>query len=249
VTELPGMPPSRRRVVPVPPGGLAAARASGRRRRHAAAGAAAAAAAVVTIAVVVLTTLGPGPPDSLRVAGNPPGSPGGIPGRVSGQVVDENGRPLTRIAVLPNDLSRVLTRTDAQGRYVVACGVDLVFAAYAPSTPTSRTFERSPGAGNHAWRRVASANACGRVLDIRMPAGGVITGHTPDLAKRGTLVRAMRVAGGGIEPAVAGPDFAGLVQSDGSLRIEGLDTGRYLIEGRPGFVVDVTEGKTIEIQV
>jgi hypothetical protein len=203
----------------------------------------------VTIAVVVLTTLGPGPPDSLQVAGNPPGSPGGIPDRVSGQVVDENGRPLTRIAVLPSDLSRVLTRTDAQGQYDVACGVDLVFAAYAPSTPTSRTFERSPGAGNHAWRRIPAHDACGRIVDVRMPAGGVITGHTSDPAKRGTLVRAMRVSGGGTEPAAGGPDFAGLVQPDGSLRIEGLDTGRYLIEGRPGFVIDVTEGKTIEIQV
>jgi hypothetical protein len=163
--------------------------------------------------------------------------------------VDENGRPLTRIAVLPSDLSRVLTRTDAQGQYDVACGVDLVFAAYAPSTPTSRTFERSPGAGNHAWRRIPAHDACGRIVDVRMPAGGVITGHTSDPAKRGTLVRAMRVSGGGTEPAAGGPDFAGLVQPDGSLRIEGLDTGRYLIEGRPGFVVDVTEGKTIEIQV
>jgi hypothetical protein len=249
VSELPGLPPPRRRVVPVPPGGLAAARASGRRRRQAAAGGAAAAAAVVTIAVVVLTTLGPGPPDSLQVAGNPPGSPGGIPDRVSGQVVDEHGRPLTRIAVLPSDLSRVLTRTDAQGLYAVPCGTDLVFAGYAPSTPAGRTFERSPGAGNHAWRRIAAHNACGRIVDVGMPPGGVIVAHTTDPAKRGTLLRAMRVSAGGTQPAAAGPDFAALVQADGTVRIEGLDTGRYLIEGNPGLVVDVTEGKTIDIEL
>jgi hypothetical protein len=204
---------------------------------------------VVSVAVVVLTTLGPGPPETLNVAGQPPGSPGGIPDRVTGQVRDENGAPLSRVAVLPSDLSRVLTRTDTSGRYDVACGTDLVFAAYAPSTPSGRTFERSPGAGNHAWRRIATHDACGRIVDVRMPTGGVITAHTDDPAKRGTLVRAMRVSGGGTDPAAGGPDFAGLVQADGSLRIEGLDTGRYLIEGRPGFVVDVTEGQTIEIQV
>jgi hypothetical protein len=201
----------------------------------------------VTIAVVAFASLGPGPTDSLRVADRPPGSPGGLSGRVVGQVLDETGAPLTRIAVLPSDLSRVLTRTDTSGRYDVACGTDLVFAAYAPSTPASRTLERSPGAGNHAWRRVATHNACGRIVDIRMAAGGVITGHTNDPSKRGTLVRAMRVSGGSVQPAPGGPDFAGIVQADGTLRIVGLDTGRYLIDGRPGFVVDVTEGKTIEI--
>jgi hypothetical protein len=249
MTDLPGLPPPRRRVIPVPPGGATAARAAGRRRRHAAAGAGAAALAVVTVAVVVVTSLGPGPPDSLQVAGNPPGSPGGIPDRVSGQVVDENGQPLTRIAVLPSDLSRVLTRTDINGGYDVPCGTDLVFAAYAPSTPSGRTFERSPGAGNHAWRRIAAHDACGRLVDIRLPAGGVIIGHTTDPAKRGTIVRAMRVSAGGTAPAPDGPDFAGLVQPDGTVRIEGLDKGRYLIEGSPGLVVDVTEGKTVEIDL
>jgi hypothetical protein len=248
VTELPGLPTPRRRVVPVPPGGAAAARQAGRRRRHAAAGAGAAALSVVAIAVAALTTLGPGS-GSLQVAGKPPGSPGGIPDRVSGQVRDESGLPLTRIAVLPSDLSRVLTRTDAQGRYDVACGTDLVFASYAPSTPAGRTFERSPGAGNHAWRRIAARTASGRVLDVRMPAGGVIVGHTNDPAKRGTAVRAMRVSAGGTQPALGGPDFAALVQPDGTFRIEGLDRGRYLIEGSPGLIVDVTEGRTVDVSI
>jgi hypothetical protein len=220
---------------------------AGRRRRHAAAAAAAAGLAVVSVAVVVLTSLRPAPSDSLRVADRPPGSPGGVPGRVTGQVRDENGLPLTRIAVLPSDLSRVLTRTDADGGYDVPCGVDLVFAAYAPSTPAGRTFERSPGAGNHAWRRIAAHDACGRLVDVRMPTGGVIVGHTTDPAKLGTVVRAMRVSAGGTDPAPAGPDFAGLVQPDGTLRIEGLDKGRYLIEGSAGLVVDVTEGTTIDV--
>jgi hypothetical protein len=233
--------------VPGPPGGAAAARAAGRRRRRAAGAAVAAAAAVVTVAVVVLTSVGPGPPDSLQVAGHPPGSPGGIAGSVSGAVTDTDGAPLARIAVLPGDLSRVLTRTDARGRYSVACGTDLVFAAYAPSTPTGRTFERSPGAGNHAWRRVAAVEVCGRLLDVRMPAGGVIVGRTTDPAKRGAVVRALRVSAGGTQPAPGGPDFAGLVQPDGTLRIEGLDRGRYLIEGSAGLVVDVTEGKTVQV--
>jgi hypothetical protein len=125
----------------------------------------------------------------------------------------------------------------------------LVFAAYAPSTPSGRIFERSPGAGNHAWRRIAAHDACGRLVDVRMPTGGVIVGVTTDPAKRGTVVRAMRVSAGGMEAAPAGPDFAGLVQPDGTVRIEGLDKGRYLIEGFPGLVVDVTEGKTAEIQL
>jgi hypothetical protein len=236
----------QRRVLPVPPGGAAAARAAGRRRRHQAAGAISAAAAVVAVVVLVLTGVGPGPRDSLRQADRPPGSPGGVPGRVTGQVQDETGAPLVRIAVLPSDLSRVLTRTDAAGRYDVPCGVDLVFAAYAPSTPVGRTFERSPGAGNHAWRRVATQDACGRVVDVRMPTGGVIVGHAGD---PGTVVRAMRVAAGGTVPAPAGPDFAGLVQGDGTVRIEGLDRGRYVIEGSPGLVVDVTEGATTDVQL
>jgi hypothetical protein len=247
MTELPGLPPPQRRVVPVPPGGAAAARAAGRHRRRVAATAAAGALAVVTVAVAVVASLGPGPPDSLQVAGNPPGSPGGIPGRVSGHVTDEAGAPLARIAVLPGDLSRVLTRTDSQGGYDVPCGTDLVFAAYAPSTPTGRTFEHSPGAGNHAWRRVAAHNACGRVVDVGMPAGGVIVGHSDDPTRRGTVVRAMRVSAGGTTPAPAGPDFAGVVQADGTVRIEGLDKGRYVIEGSPGLVVDVTEGRTVDV--
>jgi hypothetical protein len=207
VTDLPGLPPPRHRVVPVPAGGAVAARAAGRRRRRTAGASVAAAAAVVTVAVVVLTSLGPGPADSLRVADQPPGSPGGIPDRVSGHVTDERGLPLTRIAVLPSDLSVVLTRTDAQGRYDVACGSDLVFAAYAPTTPTSTNLERSPGAGNHAWRRVAAVAACGRVLDIRMSPGGVIVGRTSDPTRRGTVVRAMRVSAGGTRPAPAGPGW------------------------------------------
>ena len=246
MTDLPGLPPPRRRVVPIPPGGAAAARAAGRRRRHAAAGAGAAGLVVVGVAIAVVASLGPGT-DSLQVAGNPPGSPGGLPDRVSGQVVDERGTPIARIAVLPSDLSRVLTRTDSRGRYDVPCGTDLVFAAYAPTTPTARVFERSPGAGNHAWRRLATHNACGRLVDVRMPAGGVIVARTADPTRRGTVLRAMRVSAGGTQAAAAGPDFAGLVQPDGTLRIEGLDTGRYLIEGS-GLVVDVVEGRTATAQ-
>jgi hypothetical protein len=154
---------------------------------------------------------------------------------------------LTRIAVLPSDLSVVLTRTDTQGRYDVACGADLVFAAYAPTTPRSTNLEHSPGAGNYAWRRVAAVAACGRVLDIRMSPGGVIVGRSSDPARRGTVIRAMRVSAGGTRPAPAGPDFAGVVQPDGTVRIVGLDTGRYLVEGTAGLVVDVTEGRTVEI--
>jgi hypothetical protein len=233
----------------VPPGGAAAARAAGRRRRHVAAGAGGAALIVVGVAGAVLAGLGPGPADSLQVAGNPRGAPGGIPGRIIGRALDASGVPLARIAVLPTDLSRVLTRTDASGRYDVGCGVNLVFAAYAPSAPTSRTFERSPGAGNHAWRRVLTHDACGRIVDVRMPPGGVIVGHVTDPAKRGSLVRAMRVSGGGTDPAPGGPDFAGLVQPDGTVRIEGLDKGRYLIEGSRGLVIDVREGQTVDVQI
>ncbi|MDP9436698.1 MAG: hypothetical protein M3P93_16540 [Actinomycetota bacterium] len=108
--------------------------------------------------------------------------------------------------------------------------------AYAPSVRGGRVRERSPGAGNHAWRRVLEH--CGMSRLVVLAPGGVVTGRgTP-----GADVRLQRVQGPGPDVLEAGPVFVTRVRPDGTWRVEGLDTGRYAL---PGGLVDVREGRTV----
>ncbi|MCW2778676.1 MAG: hypothetical protein JWN17_2401 [Frankiales bacterium] len=229
-----GLPEPRRVVLPVPPGGLEAARREGARRRRAVL-APAAAAVVAVLAVSALALPGRTPPvDRLYAALDP--RDGGVPGRVTGRVSDPSGRPLGRIAVLPNDLSRVLTRTDADGRFLVPCVGELVLAPYAPSAVGAPVTERAPGAGDHAWRRVRGR--CGGRTDVVLAAGAVVTGRgTP-----GTDVHLARVRNGTAEVAPGGPVFTSRVLPDGTWRVDGLDTGRYRLDD--GRLVDAKQGRT-----
>lgn len=237
--SLPGLPPPRRTVLPVPPGGAAAARAQGRARR-AVAGSVLAVLAVVGASLGVALTTGPGREPGLDVAAPVPGR-SGVPGRVTGRVVDATGRPLARIAVLPADLSRVLTRTRADGTFSVRCGTDLLLAPYAPATRDAAARERSPGAADVAWRRVPAQGRCGERLALRLGPGGAVAGR----GQPGAEVRVARTAGatGLVRPD--GPVFATRVGPDGTWRVEGLDTGRYLLPD--GALVDVREGATTRV--
>lgn len=232
--SLPGLPPPRRTVLPVPPDGAERARAAGRRRR----GSALAATTVVGAVALGAAALLPAerPRESLQVAAPDPG--GGPPGRVSGTVTGPDGRPLARVAVLPVDLSRVLTRTDEQGRYAVPCGTDLLLAGYAPSALDEPVRERSPGAVDAAWRQVRARDRCGERVDVVLPPGGAVEGR----GRPGEDLLLRRAVGATSQVLARGPVFATRVRPDGSWRVEGLDTGRYLLpDGTP---VDVRQGAT-----
>ncbi len=233
---LPGLPPPQRVRLPVPAGGAAAARAAGRRRL------AAGASVLAVVGVVGLGTvvLGPGRDagESLQVARPDPSA--AVPDRVSGRVTDRAGRPLVRVAVLPTDLSRVLTRTDADGRYAVPCGSDLLLAAYAPARDDAPVAERSPGVADVAWRQVPAAGRCGQRVDVVLAPGGAVEGR----AEPGVDVLLRRAVGGSGRVLPRGPVFATRVRDDGTWRVEGLDTGRYLLDGR---AVDVREGATTSL--
>jgi hypothetical protein len=230
---LPGLPPPPRRQLPTPPGGAAAARTEGRRRR---ATALTAATAVAVVLLVATWVAGGRAHDILQVAvGGGNGASAAAPAQ-RGLVVDEAGQPVASIAVLRADLSRVLTRTRSDGTWSAPCGSDLLLAPYAPATRGGLVRERSPGAGNHAWRRVREH--CGDSVRVVMPAGAVVTGRgTP-----GQDVRVQRLRGTSTEVPAVGPVFVTRVLPDGSWRIEGLDTGRYLLPS--GRMVDVREGRT-----
>lgn len=232
---LPGLPPPRRHELPVPAAGAAAARREGRRRR----GVALAAAGVTgAVAVSASLLLGPGlRRDVLQVAGGGHHTP--APVRQLGQVVDASGRPLASIAVLRADLRAVLTRSGADGSWRAPCGTDLLLASYAPTTRGGPVRERSPGAGNHAWRRVREH--CGESVRVVMPVGAVLTGR----GRPSTDVLVQRVRGSSTEVAAVGPVFVTRVGADGTWRIEGLDTGRYRLAN--GRVVDLREGSTTRL--
>ncbi|HVE73567.1 MAG TPA: hypothetical protein VNA30_00530 [Mycobacteriales bacterium] len=233
---LPGLPPPRHVVLPVPPSGAAAARRAGSRRRATAAGAV---LGVLAIGVGVngLTDRGK-PNERVQIASAPPRpSDLGRPGRLSGRAIDETGRPLARVAVLRENLTAVLTRTAADGTWSVPCGSNLILAAYAPTTRGGAVRERSPGVGNHAWRRVAID--CGAFVRVVLPTGAVVLGRgTP-----GADVRLERARGRSTDVLPVGPVFVTRVRPDGTWRMEGLDTGRYrLSDGR---VVDAREGRAL----
>jgi hypothetical protein len=231
--SLPGLPPPRRHELPIPPGGAAAARRAGRRRRGAVVSAAGAAAVVAALSVQLVG--GPTPNDVLQVARGGERSPA-APDLQYGRVTDAAGAPLAGIAVLRSDLTAVLTRSAADGSWSAPCGTVLLFAAYAPSTRGGPVRERSPGAGNVAWRRLREH--CGQRATVVLPVGGVLTGR----ATPGADVRVQRVRGSSREVPAVGPVFVTRVRPDGTWRIEGLDTGRYLLPG--GRTVDVREGGT-----
>lgn len=243
--SLPGLPPARRAVLPVPPGGAAAARAAGRRRRASVLGGAAVALALAAGTTVLLPDRGPAQTLDPAAPGHPERGPGrssdastGVPGRLSGVVSDRDGRALARIAVLPTDLGNVLTRTDAQGRYSVPCGTDLLLAAYAPAPAGVPVRERSPGAADVAWRQVGTSGRCGERIDVVLPPGGAVEGR----GAPGSEVLLSRALGSSDRVLRRGPVFAARVRRDGRWRVAGLDTGRYLLpDGRP---VDVKEGRT-----
>jgi hypothetical protein len=210
-------------------------------RRRVAAGAAVAvvgvsAAAVVTAARDGLST-GPAP---APVAG----SPVPAPDVVRGVVVDPAGGPLRGIAVLPADSSRVLTRTGADGVFEVPCGPALVLAPYAPAAVGAAVTERSPGAGNVAWRRLATATACGTVLPVRLVPGGAVEGSSVPAGVE--EVRLVRLPGAALAPGPQSLVFVTRVRADGSWRVEGLDTGRYRVE-HSGRLVDVTAGRAVAL--
>jgi hypothetical protein len=233
MSGLPGLPQPQRVVLPVPPDGADRARAAGRLRR----------VRTASLAVVVLLGVaGAGllqrpaeeRTDQLGPADQVPAD------RLAGEVVDQEGNPLPRIAVLPADLSEVLTRADSMGRFEVPCTAELLLAPYAPSTRDGRTRERSPGAADVAWRRVDTVGSCGERVRIVLGPGGAVEGRvTADRPARD--VRLLRVQGAGPEVLPEGPAFATRVRADGSWRIEGLDTGRYLVEGTDR-LVDVRAG-------
>lgn len=179
--------------------------------------------------------------DPLPVAG----APEAREGVVRGVVVDGAGRPLERIAVLPSDASRVLTRTGPDGVFEVACTAGLVLAPYAPSAPSAAVVERSPGAGNLAWRRLVVAEDCGGVVRVALLQGGVVEGTVPG-STGPAEVRLLRLPGTATEPGPGSLVFATRVGEDGRWRIEGLDTGRYRL-GHTGQLVDVGVGRTVTL--
>ncbi|MCU1693444.1 MAG: hypothetical protein JWM64_2535, partial [Frankiales bacterium] len=215
--------------------GASRARTAGR-RRAAGAGSVAAVVALVGLGTAVLLPDG-GPRESLQLAAPDPSA--AVPDRVSGRVTDTAGRPLARVAVLPTDLSRVLTRTDETGRYVVRCGTDLVLAPYAPSPDAGPVVERSPGVADVAWRQVRAVGRCGERVDVVLVPGGAVEGA----GRPGEQVLLRRAVGATDRVLPRGPVFATRVRADGRWRVEGLDTGRYLLDGRP---VDVREGRTTQ---
>lgn len=230
---LPGLPPAQRRELPTPPGGAAAARRAGRRRQGAVATTAVAVSLVAAATSMLLS--GSTPSDVLQAARGGDSSPA-APSVQLGRVVDAAGQPLPDIAVLRADLTAVLTRSRADGTWSAPCGTELVFAAYAPTTRGGPVRERSPGAGNVAWRRLREH--CGQSATVVLPVGGVLLGRgTP-----GADVRVQRVRGSSREVPELGPVFVTRVRPDGTWRVEGLDTGRYLLPG--GRTVDVREGGT-----
>ncbi len=186
----------------------------------------------------------------------------GRPGRVLGVVTATDGRALAGIRVMRGDLTAQLATTDAQGRYDVPCGIPLLLTArQIESGPdASGGISRSPGsgAGNFAWRRVATRTSCGLVVRTRLAAGGVVEGlayadsdRSGDCCDEVTLAR-MTFAKDGtamyFEPGQ--PVFTVAVDDAGHYRIDGLDTGRYHIEqsvigfSDEGTDVDVREGET-----
>jgi hypothetical protein len=182
--------------------------------------------------------LGGGEPlDRLQVALSPHHDDGGQKDVLAGRVVDASGQPVARVAVLRADLAKVLTRTGADGGFSVPCGGDLIVAAYAPTVRGGVVRERSPGAGNYAWRHVRAT--CGQRLEVVLPPGGVVLGR----GRPGTDLRLERVRGGTTDVLPAGPVFVTRVLPDGSWRVEGLDTGRYRLP--TGKLVDVREGATV----
>lgn len=235
MTLPPGLPPARRGALPVPPGGAAAARSAGVRRRLRGA---AAGAAVVAVAVGASALNGPSPREGLEVAARPPGVG---PGVVAGRVTDPQGRPLARVAVLPTDLSLVLTRTGPDGSFRAPCGGDLLLAAYAPSARGAAVRERSPGPVDVAWRRLPTAGRCGERLEVVLPPGGAVEGT----GAPGSDVLLQRARGTSAEVLPLGPVFATRVPPDGGWRVEGLDTGRYLTAD--GTAVDVVQGRTARL--
>jgi hypothetical protein len=166
-------------------------------------------------------------------------APAPTPGRQVGIVVDAAGEPLVSVAVLRSDLAAVLTRTGADGAWSAPCGTDLLFAAYAPTTRDGVVRERSPGAGNYAWRRLPQN--CGQQERVVLQPGGVLVG----VARPGTDVRAKRIIGVTDLVSELGPVFVARVGADGSWRIDGLDTGRYLLPN--GRAVDVKEGRITRV--
>jgi hypothetical protein len=232
---LPGLPPPSRATLPVPSGGATAARREGARRRRNAAGAGALGLALVLGATALIG--GGEPLDRLQVALSPHREHATQADRLSGRVLDSAGQPVARVAVLRGDLSKVLTRTASDGGFSVPCSGDLVVAAYAPTVRGGAVRERSPGAGNYAWRHVRPT--CGQPLDIVLPAGGVVVGR----GRAGSDVRLERVKGGTTEVLPAGPVFVTRVLPDGTWRVEGLDTGRYRLPA--GTLIDVREGATV----
>jgi hypothetical protein len=236
---LPGLPPPRRVELPAPAGGAAAARRAARRRQAAALGAA---LAVSASALAAVTLRGPGGDQPVdRLDGRATTAPDEVREDVmAGRVVDEQGQPVPGLAVLPADLSEVLTRTDEDGRWSVPCAGAVVLSAYAPTTRDGDVRERSPGAGNYAWRRMPER--CGELLETVAPEGAVAQG----LGTPGQDVRLARVQGDTTAVLPVGPVFVTRVSADGSWRIEGLDTGRYRVDERS--IVDLREGQTVTVQ-
>ncbi|MCA1722324.1 MAG: carboxypeptidase-like regulatory domain-containing protein [Actinobacteria bacterium] len=177
-----------------------------------------------------------------------------MPARLTGTVRDDSGQPLAAVRILSKDLSRVLTRTDARGRFAVPCTPGLVFAPYAfAGRAPAREPESSPGIGNLAYRTRDTHAACGRTVDVTMPAGGVVEG-TAD-AEPGAVVALSRVVGGSRNDADGTARygwFTTTVRPDRTYRITGLATGRYSIEtSYDGFpdeatFLDVHEGRTTD---
>jgi hypothetical protein len=234
---LSGLPPPRRDALPVPVGGASRARREGARRRRNATGAGLLGIGLIFGAAALYD--GGEPLDRLQVALSPHRESADRPDRLSATVVDLDGKPVPRVAVLSADLSKVLTRTGQDGGFDVPCGRDLLVAAYAPTVRGGVVRERSPGAGNYAWRRIALP--CGRRVDVVLPPGGAVVGRgTP-----GEDVRLERARGGTTEVLPAGPVFVTRVRPDGTWRVEGLDTGRYRLPS--GGVVDVREGATVTV--
>ncbi len=240
--------PRRFATLPVPVDGLARARRDGlRRRRRAGVAVAAAVVAVAGVGTAVPLLLAGGTPSDRLVAPAAPAAPAPAPvaGRIVGVVLDRSGRPLAGIRVLPRELGELLDRTDVDGRFSAPCRNELLLASYVPSRRDDPILERSPGAADVAWRRLPTATACGTVVSVVLPPGGVVEGRVAvDLA--GQDVRLVRLVDAGPQSRPEGPVFASRVRADGTWRVDGLDTGRYRVQstgvGPADELVDVREG-------
>lgn len=234
---LPGLPPPQRTTLVTPAGGAAAARRRGRQLQTRAVG-----GVLLVVAPLAGAGVAAGGGSSVERLQGELAAPGRAiaADALGGVALDVRGQPVPDLAVLDAQLTRVLTRTAPDGTWVVPCESSVVLAPYAPTTRDAPARERSPGAGNYAWRRVPKR--CGERIELVLPQGAVLRGE----GEPGEDVRVERVQGSSRTVLPEGPVFVTRVRADRTWVVEGLDTGRYRLPS--GTMVDLREGETVVVE-